>query len=141
MTHNAFLQELKYIANSMDKYGGLGSLSPMVREAADRLRKAEEFIDTVAWRAGVWSEADTLANVADYRGVTVQELLRQMEGCRAMTDDTTRVVDAWPASSFDARIRDCLMMLYLHGAVTDAEFAKIKVRLQVIVEHRERLAK
>jgi hypothetical protein len=47
--------------------------------AKEKLRKANEFIDTVAWRAGCWSEQDTLANVADFRGITVAELKRQMD--------------------------------------------------------------
>lgn len=51
---------------------------------AEQLAKAEEFIREVAWRFSDfssvnWSGPDVLAHVADYFGVTVKELLQQME--------------------------------------------------------------
>lgn len=54
----------------------------MVREARTAIYDAHEFIRTVAWRAGCWSEQDTLANVADFFGVTVEQLEALMEKAR-----------------------------------------------------------
>lgn len=43
----------------------------------------------------------------------------------------------WPAASFEERIRDCLLMLRLHGAVTEDEVEKIKKRIAGILKKRQ----
>lgn len=47
-------------------------------------------------------------------------------------------VPAWPAASFEERVRDCLAMLHIHGVLTDGEWKKAKGRVaKVVKEHRE----
>ncbi len=48
-----------------------------------------------------------------------------------------KLVDAWPACSFEVRIMDSFMMLKLHGAITDAEAVKVKNRIDTILRKRK----
>lgn len=52
-----------------------------------------------------------------------------------------KLVDAWPASTFEVRIMDCFMMLKLHSAMTDREADAIKKRIAAILRHRQEALK
>ena len=45
------------------------------------------------------------------------------------------LVSAWPASTLEKRLRDCLLMLRLQCAVTDRENSAIKKRITAIISH------
>jgi hypothetical protein len=48
-----------------------------------------------------------------------------------------KLVDVWPAVPFETRLLDCLLMLHLHGAITDTENLRAKYRIKSIIEKRK----
>lgn len=47
-------------------------------------------------------------------------------------------VPAWPAASFEERVRNCLAMLHIYGVLTDGEWKKAKSRIvKVVIKYHE----
>ena len=55
-----------------------------------------------------------------------------------MWNSHKKMMDAWPAASFEERIKDCFMMLYLHGAIVESEREMVMARIMRKIEERKK---
>ena len=55
-----------------------------------------------------------------------------------MNEKSEKLIDAWPACSFESRMVDCFLMLKLHCAITEREASAIKKRIDAIILHRSK---